>query len=49
MQTDGIDQLQTGADLKVTITSVNTFIVYVKVLFYVELLNGIIFDSMYGS
>ena len=34
MRTDGKMQLQTGADVKVTITFVNTFIVYMKVLYY---------------
>ena len=49
MWTDGKMRLQTEADVKVTITFVKTFIVYVKVLLYVELLNGHIFDSAYGS
>ena len=49
LRTVGKMRLQTGADLKVTITFVNTFIVYVKMLLYAELLNGLIFDSAYGS
>ena len=55
MRTDGKEmRLQMGADLKVTITCVNTFIVYVKNQLYAnqlyaELLNGLIFDSAYES
>ena len=49
MRTDGNMRLQTGTDIKVTITFVNTFIVYVKKLLYAELLNALIFDSLYES
>ena len=38
-----------GCSQKVTITFVNMFVVHVKILLYAEILNGLIFDSVYRS